>query len=278
MTTSTVDLARIFSAVQKELAKNQESLNQADSLNHDHGDNMVKTFEVITKAVRKKKGADAAEQLRYASQALSAASTSGSAKVYSQGLATAATKFEGKQVTRENALELITALMGSGQQTQAAQQAPAPPAPAAPEDPLAGLLGGLMGGGQQSQPSQQPQAAADPLAGLLGGLMGGGQQSQAPGQDPLGSMAGQLLGGLMGGGQQAGSSQAPASQGGFDAGDLLQIGMAFMQAQQKGAKPVEALVSAVLSNSALGNSAHRQESGQMIISTILKMLQGSGKK
>ncbi len=75
---------------------------------------------------------------------------------------------------------------------------------------IAGLLGGLLGGGGGAQ------AGGLDLGGLLGGLLGGGGSSQ---QAAGGLDVGGLLGGLLGGG--GGSSQQQASAGGLDVGDLL---------------------------------------------------------
>ena len=40
-----LNLTKVFTAVQKELANNQAALNQADNFNHNHGDNMVEIFK-----------------------------------------------------------------------------------------------------------------------------------------------------------------------------------------------------------------------------------------
>ena len=48
MANSPIDLSQVFLAVQGALAQNQTNLNQADTYNHDHGNNMVHTFDVIT--------------------------------------------------------------------------------------------------------------------------------------------------------------------------------------------------------------------------------------
>jgi len=53
--TKGVDLAKVFGAVAKTLGENRDSLNQADDYNHDHGDHMVQTFDVITRAMKEKK-------------------------------------------------------------------------------------------------------------------------------------------------------------------------------------------------------------------------------
>lgn len=244
MATQSVDLSKVFTAVTKELKANQVSLNEADTFNHDHGSNMVNVFQTVTKAVKAKKSAPASEQLAYASQMLQKV-PSGSAKVYSENLADAATRFQGKSITPDSAMQLITALMGSGQPTQT---------PAASQDPLGSLLSGMLGG----QPQAQPAAAT---------------------QDPLTGLAGSLLGGLMGGGTGAAQpSQQSQSQPGLDLNDLLQAGQAFMQAQQKGSSTGEALVAALMAGSSMGNSSHRTESGTLIVNTILQVIGSMTKK
>lgn len=157
-----VDLVKVFQAVTKNLAQNQDALNQADSYNHDHGDNVVQAFELITKAVKAKKGADVSEQLAYASQYLNKNNQSGSGQAYAQGLARAASQFKGQSLSPENSMGLINALLGGG-------QAAGSDRPASPAD----LLGALLGGGGQA--SAQPAPAAGDL---LGALLGGGDQPQ----------------------------------------------------------------------------------------------------
>lgn len=271
MATQSVDLSKVFQAVTKELKANQAALNETDTFNHDHGDNVVDVFQTVSKAVKAKKGAPASEQLEYASRMLQN-KPSGSAKVYSQGLADAANRFQGKQLTADNAMQLVAALMGSGQSSQAG---------ASSQDPLGGLAGsllsGMLGGQQQPTIASGSQDALGGLAGsLLSGTLGGQEQTQSPAasQDPLGGLAGSLLSGLMGGSP----AQQSQSQGGLDAGDLLQAGMAFMQAQQQGSSPVEAIINTLMSNSSVGSSPHRKESGAMIINTILQVVGAIAKK
>ena len=74
-----IDLLQLFSAVSGALQDQRDTLNAADSHNQNHGDNMVQIFEVITKAMKEKQGADPADQLQYASELLRKASDSGSA-------------------------------------------------------------------------------------------------------------------------------------------------------------------------------------------------------
>lgn len=208
-----IDLGSLFQSVTGTLVKNKKQLNAADEENHDHGDNMVDTFEVITQAMKEKADADPADQLAYASQLLRQ-KKSGSAQVYANGLAQAAQEFQGKQVTQGNAMNLIQALMGGGQAVQ-------------------------------QQPQQQSGGG---LGGLLGSLLGGGQQQQQETQ------------------QQQGQ--------GLDMGNLLQAGMAFMGTKARGGSNLEAIVNAVVSNSAMANNSHRSQSGSLVANTLLQTIAG----
>ena len=140
-----IDLGKLFQSVTGTLAKNRESLNEADTSNHDHGDNMVDTFEVITQAMREKKGADPADQLEYAAEILRQRK-SGSAQLYAKGLSQASQQFQGQQVTSGNAMTLIQTLLGGGQAPVQQQQQ---------DGGLGNVLGSLLGGGQTQQQQQQ---------------------------------------------------------------------------------------------------------------------------
>lgn len=250
--TEELDLSQVFKAVSKTLKANQDSLNEADTYNHDHGTNMVSTFKLIEKAIAAKKDASASEQLAYAGQLVREKSSSASALLYADGLENAATEFEGKTFDRSGVGTLLNALMGLPQ-GQAPQQTPQQaPAPSSPQggDFLSTLIGGLASGQQapqqqqqptfsqtpdlidalggltftQEQPAQQqPQqpsqgSATDLVASLLGGL--GQTQAQAlPKEEPKPSGLEGLLGSLLGGGQQQTPPPAQTSSGGL--GDLL---------------------------------------------------------
>ena len=125
MTTTEIDLASLFNVLSKELLANQAVLNEADTYNHNHGDNMVNNFKVITKALKQKQDAPPSEQLAYASQVLQKRSTSGSAQLYASGLANAAEAVRGQPtVTPENTMGLIQALMGGGQASHLPRKQP----------------------------------------------------------------------------------------------------------------------------------------------------------
>jgi len=111
---SPIDLGKLFQTVTSTLARNKESLNNADTSNHDHGDNMVNTFELITRAVKEKKDASPADQMAYAAEILRG-QKSGSAQLYAKGLSQASQQFQSQQVTSDNAMLLIPTLLGVGE-------------------------------------------------------------------------------------------------------------------------------------------------------------------
>jgi len=147
----TMDLGSLFNVASQALAENQSSLNRADVENQNHGDNMVQVFNMISQVMANQQGAPPSTQLRRASQYLAKNGTSGSSQVYSQALAQASKQFRGKSaVTPDNAMMLIQALLGGGQQSMQGQAS-------------AELLGSLLGGGQQAS------QGTDVLEALLGG-------------------------------------------------------------------------------------------------------------
>ncbi len=272
-----LDLAQLFGAVAGTLQQNRQSLNQADEYNHDHGDNMVDTFETITQAMRETRGAEPSDQMAYASQVLRQRQ-SGSAQAYADGLSQASREFRGQQVTRGNALTLIQTLLGGGQAAPAQQQQQT-------SGGLGGLLGSMLGGQQQ----QQQQQSSGGLGDLLGSMMGGQQQQQTQQDSGLGGLLGSMLGGqqqqqtqqdsglggllgsILGGGQQP--QQQAQQDDGVSAGDLLKAGMAFMSTRARGGSNLEAIVNAIVASSALG-SGYREQSSSLVVNTLLSVIQG----
>jgi hypothetical protein len=232
-------LSTLFQTVTKTLAENQQSLNQADEYNHDHGTNMVQTFRTISNAIQKKKGSSDGDALAYAAAQLAKSSTSGSGKLYSQGLSRAATQFQGQQINPQMGMSLLQTLLG----------------------------------GQQSQQQTTQSAGGDMLGALLGGL-GGGQTAQSQVQQPE-SSGGDLLGSLLGG--LTGTSGTDENKDtGLDIGDLLSGGMAYMQAKQSGASNAEAILKAIVAGSGMGNATHRTQSTQLVADTFMKVLGSLG--
>jgi len=208
MANNQIDLASLFSLVTKNLNKNKEQFNKADDYNHNHGDNMVEIFRVITQAMEAKQGKNPADQLEYAAQLLRN-KESGSAQMYALGLAQAAKEFTGREVTKDNALQLVQSL-----------------------------------------------------------LSGGEAASEKSGGSSLGSLVGSFLG----------DKDASTDDEGLDAGDLLNAGMAFMAAKERGDSNVDALVDAVISGSAMGGSEHRSQSSRLVLSTIMDLVSSGARK
>jgi hypothetical protein len=236
--TNQLNLANIFQSVTGTLSAQRQNLNNADTYNHDHGDNMVQVFDTIAQAMKAKQNATPADQLAYASQLLQQ-QQSGSAQLYAQGLSQASKEFKGQQqVTPNNAINLIQALVGGGQASTA-----------------------------------QPQSG---MGDLLGSLLGGGTTTTQQSQSGVGDLLGSLLGGETTTTQQTQNQQATS---GLDVGDLLNAGMAFMNAKAQGGNTMQALVSALVSGSAMGNSQHRSQSGTLVVNSLLQAIGGlSGKK
>jgi hypothetical protein len=217
------DLSALFNVAAQALAANQLSLNQADTENQNHGDNMVQAFNMIAQSMANRRGSAPSTQLRHASQYLAQNAQSGSGQVYAQGLAQAAQQFRGqKAITPDNAMLLIQALLSGGQQTA-------------------------------------PQAEAD----LLGTVMGEQQSTRQMGGDLLGSLSD---------GQQ--SQSGGGLSDGIDVGDLLNAGMAFMNAKQQGQDNLQAALTALMSAGPMAQKPHRQQSGQLVANALLQALTG----
>jgi len=169
-----MDLSSLFNVAAQALSANQSSLNQADTENQNHGDNMVQVFNMISQVMANQQGASPSQQLNSASQYLAQNGTSGSAQVYSQGLADAAQQFQGQSaVTPDNAMTLIQSLLGGGQPASQGS------------DMISSLLGAV----------QQSQAPAQGGGDLLGSLLGGqpDPQGQSGSQQQSGIDLGDIL-------------------------------------------------------------------------------------
>ncbi len=160
-----IDLFSLFRQATKSVKQNQTSLNQADTLNHDHGDNIVEIFDVITQAMKEKKTAEPADQLEYAAQLLRRKTSSGSTTVYANGLEQAAKQVLGKDLNVGTIMAIIQALMGStqlpGQQSGQASGS----------DMLGSLVGQLLGGAGKTDASSSGTGQGLDLTDLLGAGM-----------------------------------------------------------------------------------------------------------
>jgi len=175
MSNEQLNLLDIFKQVSKTIKTNQDSLNEADEYNHDHGDHMVEIFEVITAAVKEKKNADPADQLEYAAQLLRKKSSNGSAKVYAKGLTEASKEISGKSVDMNTILPLLQTLM-SGGETKTSTQTQSGAG-------LGSLLGSLLGGNASSTTSTGSNDQGLDLGDLLGAGLSYMQSKQSGSSD-----------------------------------------------------------------------------------------------
>jgi hypothetical protein len=132
------------------------------------------------------------------------------------------------------------------------------------------LLGGQKSGSAQVY-AKGFSAAAETFQGqdltvesalpLLQAMFGGGEKPQAEK-----SLQG-MLGGLLGG-----------EDGKLDANDLLTAGMSFLSAKNQGKNTQEALIEAVISNSAFGSSPHRAKSSSLVAGTVFDLIDSMSRK
>jgi hypothetical protein len=100
-------------------------------------------------------------------------------------------------------------------------------------------------------------------------LLMGSQTTAQPGAQAAPETA-NLLGSLLG--SLGGEPQA--ANDGFDMGDVLSGGLAFLQSRQRGESTLEALMDAVMAGSQVGQTPHRAQSGKLVSNTLLQMLSG----
>ena len=263
--TEQLNLGQLFDFVTQTLSEKREDLNAADTYNHDHGDHVVEVFEVVTQVAKENPGLEASEILDRASALLRQKQT-GTAQAYAKTMAQGARRLEGQSVTQQTVPLLIEALLGTAPSSQQEQQQPG-------DDLLGGLMGALMGGGQQPAQPQQPQPGGDLLGGLMGALMGGEQEPAQPQQpQPGGDLLGGLLGALMGGGSQ----QQGGLSDGLDMGDMLRAGGAFLQASQSGQSTTEAALQALAAATGVGQTPHRAQSTSLVMQALLQAAQHMG--
>jgi len=92
-----------------------------------------------------------------------------------------------------------------------------------------------------------------------------------PSATPQAESGGDLFGSLLGGLTGMQPTDQPTDSN-LDIGDLLNAGMAFMDAKERGGSNTEAIVNTLISASPLGQSTHRSQSGAVVANTILQVL------
>ena len=112
------ELAPLFQAIGEVLRLNQAALNQADTVNGNHGDHMVEIFDLATRAAQDKADLDLAGAMLSASQLLEQTAQNGSAQLYARGLAHIATQFRSHGITLENLLPYVQKTLSERKEAQ----------------------------------------------------------------------------------------------------------------------------------------------------------------
>jgi len=159
---NSIDLQALFNTVTQQLADKKDTLNDADTYNHNHGDHMVNIFNLVQNAVAQKSNKPVEEQLSYASKVVKQKADSGSAELYAQGLSKAAKNFSGKDLNKDTVSILLQSILGADKPEQRPQSQT--------NDALGSLLSGLSG--QQDSAQEPTPQQGDILGSLLSGLAG----------------------------------------------------------------------------------------------------------
>lgn len=171
-----LDLNTIFQAVTQQLSEKKVKLNEADTYNHNHGDNMVQIFNLVQQAVAEKADKPVSEQLNYAGKVVEQNANSGSAALYAQGLSKASENLKGESLSSDMLSMLVQSLLGTNQ-----------PRPQAEPHPKQGFLGSLLAGlfGKTQSQSSEQQLGLDDLLQLGQAFMQGQQEGDGLSQEAL---------------------------------------------------------------------------------------------
>jgi DAK2 domain len=270
MTYTTHDLSQMFGKAAQTLDTNRQKINQLDGGNGNHGDNMVHNVNVIQQALQANSGQPPAQALRQAAQSLASQGRGSASTHYVAGLQQAATQIQGKQSLDNNDVaSMVQTLLGSVPASQASVTS-TPSNPPAHQPHVKPVLGA-------DQPSG---SSGDDLFGNISNLLGGSQPSTQPVSSPQPQAGGSildLLGGLASG-NNAPTQSSGGNSSGLGLGNLLNAGMAFVQAEQSGADTgqaaLQALQAGLAGSNPLQSGSPRAASGGLIAQTILGMLSG----
>lgn len=274
MTSSSLDLSRLFAAAEAALILKQAELNAADPLNHNHGDHMVEVFQAAMQAAAAKGGALGPEAggegtsiYDYADSPEASTGDSGSsdagitdAGITDAGNANAANADAGIADAMDYAAGLLRGLPENG----SAQVYARGLAELAAQFRQRGLtLEDLAAVARQrlqkeltgvESPEARPGKTAETMKALLNALAAWEQAEAraAQGDSPVERTA----------------------KGALDMGYLFAVGMAYLQAKQKGGDGLDVLVDTVVASSPLAQAPYRAQSGRIALRAILEAMIG----
>lgn len=238
---SELDLPGLFAGVAADLEAQREQLNQADEHNHNHGDHMVEIFRSAALAAEQARRAGLAEAMDGAARQLRSLPDNGSAQVYARGLEILAAQLGQRGIELEDLIPYTRNYLKNNGDTDRGESGE-PDIP-----PPAGSPGGAPG-------------SKDVLKALLAALAEW-EQVEA-----------NLATGNTGGEPGAKTGPAVKSSPAMDLGYLFGVGMAYMQAKQKGGDRLDVLSETVVSASPLGKIDYRHQSGVVAVRSLLEKL------
>ncbi len=109
-----IALSQLFSAVGQVLESNRQSLNLADPYNGNHGDHMVRIFQLASQAAEEKRDLPPAEIMEHAARLLQEEKQNGSAQVYARGLSSIAEQFRKYEITLDDLVSNIQGVLVEG--------------------------------------------------------------------------------------------------------------------------------------------------------------------
>jgi hypothetical protein len=145
---STYSLAPLFQAVGEALRQNQPALNQADSINGNHGDHMVEIFEIAARAAQEKQAASLADAMAYAASLLEAQTGNGSAGMYAHGLRQVAEQLHRYDISLDELVAYVQKVLREEKTGREPAKQSAQPALARSGEVLKALVAGLADWGQ----------------------------------------------------------------------------------------------------------------------------------
>jgi hypothetical protein len=236
MDQKSIDLPDLFRAVTDRLSHERDALNDADPVNHDHGDHMVEIFQVASEAAAVKSsggsgsagktGDDLADAMEYAAELLHSRPENGSAQVYARGLEQLAGQFRQRGIGLE---ELAPYVQRTLQKQMTGTEVP----------------------------DSSPGRTAEVLKALLNALAGWEKAETVDSAQAVDSTNG---------------STGDPKKGSLDLGYLFGIGMSYLQAKQKGGDELDVLAETVVSASPLSGVPYRHLSGRIALRALLDAL------
>jgi len=146
-----IELAPIFQTVEAVMEENRLVINQADTVNGNHGDHMVEIFSIAVQAASQKQAEGLAAAMDYAGELLGELPENGSARVYGQGLAQFGLQFDKYNLTMDDLAPYLRKVLQENSEHETAEFAPRS------GDILKALVNALAG--WQQVGTGQPKAA-----------------------------------------------------------------------------------------------------------------------